>query len=333
MPPLKADSMSTTPTAGGDIIPPLRAIDKEQEEIQKTKNKTRRDGLRRRRVARSRSAPPGYNRGNKSRNNLVQQHFKIDAKNQALLPGVPVHDEDLARDLHDFFNLIFLLPIVVLNALNWDWNKLVYDGILSTSKTAKNTHFDVGFLLQAWTGEYFNYFFWLTVGYFLVDMIWVCVVPKCVRSPSTIIQHHIAVFVYLTIPYFFPKFHFLMGVCMSVELNTWFLIARRVFNKQGFPPWQFDIPYVISVRVKLISIFFYITWILIRCILYPYVLYALAFPLRTNKKFADSQNVILCAVILQAAFCFLNAQWTLQLVNSKIRQWKSKGETKVASGL
>ena len=274
-----------------------------------------------RRRIRSRSAPAGFNRKN-HRRRLVEQHFKIDKENMTLLPGVPAHDDDLARDLHDFFNLIVLVPIVVLNVLNWDWDKLFY------GSNATEIPF-----VHAWTGEYFHLFFWTTVAYFFTDMVWVCVIPKCVKSPSTIIQHHLAVFVYLVLPYFLPKVRFLMGVLMSVELNTWFLIARRVFNKQGLPPWKLDIPYFMSVRVKLISIFFYISWISIRCVMYPYVLYVLAFPLVADKNYADVKHAVGFAVMIQAVFCFLNGKWSLQLLNSKIRQWKKNGETKVASGL
>lgn len=281
----------------------------------------------RRRTHRSLSSPPGYNRKS-NRRTLVQQHFKIDKQSNSLLPGLPSKESNFARDCHDFFNLIVLVPIVVLNVLNWDWDKFI-NGVNRHNKLKID---EVPFV-HAWTGHYFELFFWTTVAYFLVDLIWVCVIPKCVKSPSTIIQHHIAVFVYLIIPYMYPNFRFLMGICMSVELNTWFLIARRVFNKGGNSPWQFDIPYVISVRVKLISIFFYITWISIRCVLYPYVWYVLAVRMIPNKKYRDFRNVIMIALVLQSCFCFLNGQWSLQLLNSKIRQWKNKGKTKVASGL
>jgi hypothetical protein len=42
---------------------------------------------------------------------LVELHYKIDQVNHALLPGVPEYDEDLARDFHDFFNLICLVSV------------------------------------------------------------------------------------------------------------------------------------------------------------------------------------------------------------------------------
>ncbi len=120
---------------------------------------------------------------------------------------------------------------------------------------------------------------------------------------------------------------------MSVELNTWFLIARRVFNKQGFSPWTLDIPYLTSVRVKLISICFYTTWITIRCIVYPYVLYVMVFSLHNHHTFAEIKNAVRVAMGIQAIFCYLNAQWSWQLFHSKLRQWRQNGETKVESGL
>jgi hypothetical protein len=313
---------------------------------------------------RSRSAPAGTGRnrsnnggGGGGRKRLVEQHFKIDKENHVLLPGLPQYDDDLARDIHDFFNLIFLVPIVVLNVLNWDWDKLLYiggSGGIGGGSGANSNSGGIGGrgsgdgtllsrnndnipFLHAWNGEYFDLFFWTTVTYFTIDLIWVCLIPNCVKSPSTIIQHHLAVFVYLTIPYFYHQCRFLFGVCMSVELNTWFLIARRVFNKQGFPPWTIDLPYFMSVRVKLISICFYISWITIRCILYPYVvwvLFAHKFLVGDNGPFDEMPSwAMIFALFCQSALCCLNVQWTMQLFTSKIRQWRTKGETKIASGL
>lgn len=255
---------------------------------------------------------------------LVEQHFKIDKENRALLPGVPKYDADLARDIHDFFNLICLVPIVMLNILNWDWNKLSNMGSL----VSKN---GVAFK-QCWTGEYFDLFFYTTVAYFIIDLIWVCVVPRSVKSPSTIIQHHVASLAYLFIPYYFETFQFLFGVCMSVELNTWFLIARRVFNKQGFSPWTLELPYMFSVRVKLISVLFYLTWLTIRCMLYPYVL-VIFYKIWMNKVTREEEIALMTASVLQSVFCLLNARWTIDLMNSKIKQWRTKGKTKISSGL
>ena len=55
---------------------------------------------------RSSSAPPRMGR---KRHLLVEDHYRVDAETKSLLPGLPVNnDENDARDLHDFFNLIAL---------------------------------------------------------------------------------------------------------------------------------------------------------------------------------------------------------------------------------
>jgi len=263
-----------------------------------------------------------YQLSKNKRSHVVEQHYKID-RNRALLPGVPKYDVDLARDIHDFFNLICLVPIIALNVLNWNWDKLFErpyskDGIP---------------FIHCWTGEFFDIFFCATVAYFIIDLVWVAFIPKAVKSSSTIIQHHIASLLYLIIPYKVTTFRFLMGICMSVEINTWFLIARRVFNKQGFPPWTIDLPYLFSIKVKLISISFYITWISIRCLLYPYVS-VVFYRLAKRGALSEEEKIALSiGCCLHVVFCFLNVKWTIDLVNSKVRQWKNKKCHKMENGL
>lgn len=296
----------------------------------KKKNKVLFMNSLRKRVTRSRaegnekeSGMSRMNSGNSAthklkRRHLVEHHYKIDQENRALLPGVIVHDDDLARDIHDFFNLIFLLPIILLNCLNWDWDKLMTKPHFSNNNIA---------FRDCWTGEYFELFFYTTVSYFIIDLIWILVVPKAVKSPSTIIQHHIASLLYLSIPNTMPSLRFMMGVCMSVEVNTWFLIARRVFNKQGFSPWTIDLPYLFSVRIKLISVCFYVSWISIRCILYPFVL-VIFYRLLTIQELSErEQKMLMVSACLHLVFCALNMRWTMDLMNSKIRQWRNKSKS------
>ena len=52
---------------------------------------------------RSKSEPP------RNRHRFVEQHYVFDKENMALLPGVHEHSNDMARDLHDFFNLMILV--------------------------------------------------------------------------------------------------------------------------------------------------------------------------------------------------------------------------------
>jgi hypothetical protein len=85
---------------------------------------------------------------------LVEDHYRVDPVDKRLLPGLPVNDEDWARDLHDFFNLIALvslfikfrcarifylmlsfvlpnvqIPVVVLNAMNWNWVRCIFSSM------------------------------------------------------------------------------------------------------------------------------------------------------------------------------------------------------------
>ncbi len=55
---------------------------------------------------RSFSAPARLSR---KRHLLVEDHYRVDPEDKTLLPGLPVIDDDWARDLHDFFNLVSLV--------------------------------------------------------------------------------------------------------------------------------------------------------------------------------------------------------------------------------
>ena len=242
------------------------------------------------------------------RRRLIEDHFRVDKTNKVVLPGVHRYEEDWHRDAHDCFNLVILVPVIVLDVMNWNWDLMFTKG-----------------LAKAWTGEWFDLFFQVTACYFLVDLLWIASIPRCVKSPATIIQHHIATMIYILIPYYCPAYRWCMGACLSVELNTWFLIARRVLNKQGIPPWTIDLSFV-SIRVKLISICFYITWIAIRCVLYPFLMK----PFYDNwvdysRKVGTRWNLVMLCLPLHAAFCLLNLHWSYALLMSKIRYWRRKG--------
>ena len=176
---------------------------------------------------------------------------------------------------------------------------------------------------SAWNGDWFEPFFLITALYFAVDLAWVILVPKCVRSPGTIVQHHIATLLYILIPKYDHSTRWIMGACMSVEVNTWFLIARRVFNKQGLPPWNIGLPPLFSVRVKLVSILFYATWFSIRVGLYPLIWVQIRSMWSERVVSGGSRlNALAVALVLHTVFCALNFKWTHDLIMSKMRYWK-----------
>lgn len=229
-------------------------------------------------------------RGKRQRRLLVEDHYRVDPRDKALLPGSLASDDDWDRDLHDFFNLVSLVPVVVLNVINWNWDVLL-------DRDGRKT------MQQAWTGEWFPLFFAVTVGYFVADLIWVATVPRCVKSPGVIVQHHVATLLYLTIPYRFPEEGWLMGACLSVEVNTWLLIARRVFNKGGFDPSVINFGFL-SIRVKAISILFYATWFGIRGYIYPCI-WRVLWALWSGHGYVWNSRYAM-ATVLHSVFCLLN---------------------------
>jgi TLC domain len=250
-----------------------------------------------------------------------------------VLPGVPSYEADWARDTHDYFNLIILVPVTVLNIMNWNWDILLSalsSSVYIQSHRNQSTNFlsfleDVVYTVQsAWTGDWFDVFFFVTAAYFIFDLLWIVILPICVKSPSVIIQHHVAVLIYILIPYLHPNVRYCMGACMTVEINTWFLIARRVFNKQGFPPWTLiELNSWLSIRVKVISIFFYLTWICIRCLLYPILLIPFYQHWYAYTKVSGTPfNILLPSIPLHGAFCLLNLKWSYELLMSKLRYFR-----------
>ena len=104
------------------------------------------------RRTRTSSAPPRIGLHRKRRS-LVEHHYRVDPTTQGLLPGLPTHEDDWERDLHDFFNLVSLVPVVVLNSMNWDWDVLLDP---FSTKTLKHAWLD--------DCDWFPLFFAVAVG-------------------------------------------------------------------------------------------------------------------------------------------------------------------------
>lgn len=207
-------------------------------------------------------------------------------------------EADIARDWHDYFNLVALVFIIATTVLNYD--------------------FDVFSLKISWTGDYFWLNWVTTLVYFFVDLVWVAMVPICVKSPGVIIKHHIVAMLYLTAPVYWPEYRWFMGSILSVEVNTWFLIMRRVVFKTASP-----VPPMVA---NFVSAMFYLTWILIRCIIYPGVLVTF-FGLAAERIEASGTYFhwpMLC-IPAHAALCVLNLKWTYDLFEPIVKKWSGKG--------
>jgi hypothetical protein len=148
------------------------------------------------------------------------------------------------------------------------------------------------------TGRGFGVFYTSAMVYFLLDTLFVGVFPQSVKSPVVILAHHLCTSLYMLIPYHYPRYHWCMSHCMLVEVNTWLLIARR------------------TIGGKAIELGFYASWILLRNLYYPYLIYAFFNEWRRETALCGSAlNPILVTPLMQAFLTGLNYKWTWELVS------------------
>merc|ERR1712232_393610 len=113
---------------------------------------------------------------------------------------------------------------------------------------------------------------------------------------------------------------------MVVEANTWFLIARRALNKNGDKPFNTGVSLAKSLRLAFISTCFYVSWFIIRLVVYPCLFLVIVQEWLTfSKKVGTFFNPIALTPLIQAVLIFLNIKWTIDLVRSK---FKKKGPAK-----
>ena len=133
-------------------------------------------------------------------------------------------------------------------------------------------------------------------------------------------QHHIVAMIYLSAPIIFPRYRWVMGAVLSVELNTWFLICRRLVYRSNYCPSGYS--KVSPVICTSVSTLFYITWVAIRCYLYPHVL-VLFFQMWKEEIEIEKKYFFweLLFIPVHAVLCVLNLKWTYDLFKPIIKRW------------
>jgi TLC domain len=188
--------------------------------------------------------------------------------------------------LHDVFNL-YILPIV--NATNVGY--FLYDS-------------EVTFILL----------FYAFLFYMVIDTVWVLVQPKSVGSPVTIVVHHVVCLLGWLLPYFYARKLFRWtSAGLLVELNTFLLIARRVWGRPLF-----------------MEVLFYTSWVGFRIIMYPYVLYLFVFEyLEFTAKEATGNyiNTALLILVIIILLNMLNFKWSYDLFKRSLSLAKAHQKT------
>lgn len=149
--------------------------------------------------------------------------------------------------------------------------------------------------------------FWTaSMVYFFLDTLFIGLYPSSVKSPVVILVHHMITAAYMVIPYHYPMYQWCMSYCMLVEMNTWLLIARRNMK------WE-------VMGVNVLEMMFYISWVGLRNLWYPYLIYAFYLEwVRESQRCGSPWNIILLTPIFQTFFTGLNYYWTLPLVRSTL---------------
>lgn len=197
---------------------------------------------------------------------------------------------------HDIFNLGALFFLVIINLANW---------------TISNYQF-------VWTGIHFEFLKQNFLLYFLIDTTWICLCPRSVKSPMIIYIHHgISIVGLLLIPNHISK---LVSSLFFIEINTWFLICRRLFNNKYLEKYKYlnILGKVVNTDIKLVSILFYISWIYYRLIVMPQLLYSMILITLNSQSYT---NISICLV--QGILTLMGIKWSKDLLISKVRKQRT----------
>jgi hypothetical protein len=141
--------------------------------------------------------------------------------------------------------------------------------------------------------------------YFFVDAAWLIIFPRSVASPRIIIAHHAVAALGWYTPMWKPPLAVYASACLLVEINTFFLIGRRVIDNE--------------VLKSVFKVCFHISWIALRVVMYPMVLYFFTIETINDVKTVGTVlSVYSLGLILLIALTILNMKWTYDIYGRKL---------------
>ncbi|CAM9310325.1 unnamed protein product [Heterosigma akashiwo] len=160
---------------------------------------------------------------------------------------------------------------------------------------------------------------YMALVYIAFDTIWITLFRQSVKSPSTVLGHHVAVLVVLLDPILVPVHRAYTAAALIVEVNTTLLILRR----------RVDLGLLLEVP-------FALSWVAIRLIWYPVfsVYLALcAFPNSLSKVYPEwivakrieiEQNspveFMKASMVMWVGICLFQMWWSIPLIKTWFRQ-------------
>ena len=129
----------------------------------------------------------------------------------------------------------------------------------------------------------------IMISYIAADFLWIWLEPGCLPSmPGTIMVHHAVTLLLLLFPLRVEGLHHLTCWDTIVEINTFFLIARRQLPScRGFLHWAF-----------------WLTFFPLRLVLYPYLVVHIHHVL-AGLPWYERYTAVACQVILCGFNCMM----------------------------
>jgi len=166
-----------------------------------------------------------------------------------------------------------------------------------------------------WNLANFAFYTKVFIFYILTDSIWVFLIPRSVASPATILIHHAAALAGLVSVLSMSSDYIIIGAAAGLlEINTFFLLARRNFRSSS-----------------IINILFFSSWVVIRLLLGPWLLYKTISLFLTHFELFMNEPILLLQasiiVIVTLGLNILNFKWSYDLVAKQIirKEGLSKG--------
>lgn len=143
--------------------------------------------------------------------------------------------------------------------------------------------------------------------YIVIDLVWIVLVPDAVPSLSGVIMaHHCVTLLLLVFPLRYPEFGSFACLDGMVELNTFFLIARR-----QWPSWA-------SLHTTL----YWCSFVPMRMVLYPYLLLPFSHALASHPLLER-----VACLGAQALLCLFN----FGLLHTHMQSWRRRRQRALAA--
>ncbi len=142
--------------------------------------------------------------------------------------------------------------------------------------------------------------------------MWIALRPKCTMASSTsVIVHHVVTLLVMSTPWIHTQFGWHLAVNILAEINTWFLTLRRNV--------QCD-----TLLHSLLQVGFYATWILIRLLLYPVLIFFYWTEFLRFSQYTNSYiNALLLSFVMHIVVTIMSLHWTWEMISKMMRKSKS----------